>query len=108
MGKAITDLDIFLSLAITGSMTETGRQLGISPAMVSNRLSGIEKRLQKRLFYRPAGRLKLTEDGHYVLKHVAIAAILTETGIPVDGTQEAEAAGERKDLFLDDPRSEGV
>jgi DNA-binding transcriptional LysR family regulator len=59
----IQDLDLFKHLVATGSMSKTGRYLGVSPTVVSKRLSALEDRLGTRLFYRPSARLELTASG---------------------------------------------
>ena len=49
---AISDLDIFARVARTGNMSAAGRELNISPAVVSKRISLLEDRLGARLFQR--------------------------------------------------------
>jgi len=59
----ITDLEIFARVAAVGNMSAAGREMGLSPAVVSKRLSHMEERLGARLFQRTTRQLKLTETG---------------------------------------------
>ncbi len=59
----ITDLEIFARVAAAGNMSAAGREMGLSPAVVSKRLSHMEDRLGARLFQRTTRQLKLTEMG---------------------------------------------
>ncbi len=59
----ITDLEIFARVAAAGNMSAAGREMGLSPAVVSKRLSHMEDRLGARLFQRTTRQLKLTETG---------------------------------------------
>ena len=59
----ITDLEIFARVAAAGNMSAAGREMGLSPAVVSKRLSHMEERLGARLFQRTTRQLKLTEMG---------------------------------------------
>ena len=60
---AISDLEIFARIAAAGNMSAAGRELGLSPAVISKRLSHMEDRLGARLFQRTTRQLKLTEAG---------------------------------------------
>ncbi len=59
----ITDLEIFARVAAAGNMSAAGREMGLSPAVVSKRISHMEERLGARLFQRTTRQLKLTETG---------------------------------------------
>jgi len=59
----ITDFEIFARVAAAGNMSAAGREMGLSPAVVSKRLSHMEERLGARLFQRTTRQLKLTETG---------------------------------------------
>lgn len=59
----ITDLEIFARVAAAGNMSAAGRDMGLSPAVVSKRISHMEDRLGARLFQRTTRQLKLTETG---------------------------------------------
>jgi len=67
---AITDLEIFARVARTGNMSAAGREMGLSPAVVSKRISLLEDRLNVRLFQRTTRQLTLTETGEGYFKRV--------------------------------------
>jgi len=60
---SIADLEIFARVATAGSMSAAGRELDLSPAVVSKRISHLELRLGARLFQRTTRQLQLTETG---------------------------------------------
>lgn len=59
----IEDLRIFARVVTAGNMSAAGRGMGLSPAVVSKRISGMEDKLGVRLFQRTTRQLKLTETG---------------------------------------------
>ncbi|MGE0205547.1 MAG: LysR family transcriptional regulator [Hyphomicrobiaceae bacterium] len=67
---AITDLEIFARVARTGNMSAAGREMGLSPAVVSKRISLLEERLGTRLFQRTTRQLTLTETGEGFFKRI--------------------------------------
>lgn len=67
---AISDLDIFARVARTGNMSLAGREMRLSPAVVSKRISLLEERLGARLFQRTTRQLTLTETGEGYFKRV--------------------------------------
>jgi DNA-binding transcriptional LysR family regulator len=67
---AFSDLTIFARVARTGNMSAAGREMGISPAVVSKRISLLEDRLGARLFQRTTRQLTLTETGEGYFKRV--------------------------------------
>ena len=75
---AISDLDIFARVARTGNMSAAGREIGLSPAVVSKRISQLEEHLGARLFQRTTRHLKLTETGSGYFKRVADILSLCE------------------------------
>ena len=78
---AITDLDIFARVARTGNMSAAGREMGLSPAVVSKRVSLLEERLGARLFQRTTRQLTLTETGKgYFERVVDILNLVEEAG----------------------------
>lgn len=66
----IGDLEIFARVARTGNMSAAGRELGLTPAVVSKRVSQLEGRLGARLFQRTTRQLALTETGAGYYKRV--------------------------------------
>ena len=75
---AITDLEIFARVARTGNMSAAGREMGLSPAVVSKRVSLLEDRLGARLFQRTTRQLTLTEVGEGFFKRVVDVLSLIE------------------------------
>lgn len=59
----IGDLEIFARVVTAGNMSAAGREMGVSPAVVSKRISHLEERLGARLFQRTTRQLTLTETG---------------------------------------------
>jgi DNA-binding transcriptional LysR family regulator len=75
---AISDLDIFSRVARTGNMSAAGREMGLSPAVVSKRISLLEERLGARLFQRTTRQLTLTETGEGYFQRVVDILSLCE------------------------------
>ena len=75
---AISDLDIFARVARTGNMSAAGREIGLSPAVVSKRISLLEERIGARLFQRTTRHLTLTETGEGYFKRVVDILSLVE------------------------------
>ncbi|MEL7302290.1 MAG: LysR family transcriptional regulator [Pseudomonadota bacterium] len=76
---AISDLDIFARVARTGNMSAAGREMGLSPAVVSKRISMLEDRLGARLFQRTTRHLTLTDTGEgYFQRVVDILSLVEE------------------------------
>lgn len=75
---AISDLDIFARVARTGNMSAAGREMGLSPAVISKRVSLLEERLGARLFQRTTRQLTLTETGEGYFKRVVDILSLVE------------------------------
>jgi DNA-binding transcriptional LysR family regulator len=59
----IKELELFEHMVATGSMSKTGRKVGVSPALVSKHITALEDRLGTRLFYRTTAGLELTASG---------------------------------------------
>lgn len=57
------DLDVFAHVVTGKSMSEAGRRLGLSPAVISKRIRRLEERLGVRLLQRTTRQLALTEAG---------------------------------------------
>lgn len=74
----ISDLEIFARVARTGNMSAAGREMGLSPAVVSKRISQLEERLGARLLQRTTRHLTLTETGEGYFKRVVDILSLCE------------------------------
>ena len=57
------DMEIFARVVTAGSMSAAGREMGLSPAVVSKRLRRLEDRLGTRLLQRTTRQIALTEVG---------------------------------------------
>jgi DNA-binding transcriptional LysR family regulator len=64
------DYDLFARVVQVGSLAEAGRQLCLSPAMVSKRLARLEQRLGARLIHRTTRRLATTDVGQVFYEEV--------------------------------------
>jgi len=74
------DLTLFVLAARHGSLSAAGRELGISPAAASARLTALEKELGATLMARSTRSLSLTEDGAGFLAHATRALDAVEAG----------------------------
>ncbi|WP_437300205.1 LysR family transcriptional regulator [Sorangium sp. So ce426] len=79
----LTSMAVFTKVVATGSFSKAGRELGLSPAGVSNHIRALEDWLGARLIHRTTRRLSLTEAGEAL--HERCARILAEV-------EEAQAA----------------
>jgi len=57
------DMDLFVRVVKAGGLAVAGREIGLSPASVSARINGLEKRYQTRLLNRTTRSVSLTEAG---------------------------------------------
>lgn len=74
-----SDLAIFAAVVSTGSLTAAGKQMGLSPAVVSKRLRKLEDQLGTRLIHRTTRQIGLTDIGReYHERIVDILAGLDE------------------------------
>ncbi|EPC01450.1 LysR family transcriptional regulator [Litchfieldella anticariensis FP35 = DSM 16096] len=89
----LDDLAFFQRLAQCGSLTATGRELGLSLSAVSKRLKQLEERLGVELASRTTRRLTLTAEGELYLARGAI--ILDELSELEEtlGDRQAELSG---------------
>ncbi|MCA3564145.1 MAG: LysR family transcriptional regulator [Methylocystis sp.] len=75
----LAELDIFARVVTAGSMSAAGRELGLSPPVVSKRIKNLEERLGTRLLQRTTRQLTLTESGKgFYERVVAILASVDE------------------------------
>jgi DNA-binding transcriptional LysR family regulator len=68
-GLQPAELGFFVALATNGSLSGAARELGITPAAVSKRLSQMEARLGVPLVNRTTRRMSLTPDGELLVEH---------------------------------------
>ncbi len=77
--ESIADLDVFARIVTAGSMSAAGRELGLSPAVISKRIRRLEERLGTRLLQRTTRQIALTEAGQgFYERVVAILASAEE------------------------------
>jgi len=75
----LADLEIFARVVTAGGMSAAGREMGLSPAVISKRIKRLEERLGTRLLQRTTRQLSLTEAGQgYYERVVAILASIDE------------------------------
>src|SRR3990170_451133 len=63
MADTLHEMSVFSKVVGTGSLSAAARELGLSVALVSRRLAGLEARLGVRLINRTTRRLHLTDEG---------------------------------------------
>lgn len=63
----VYEMQIFLTVAETGSFSEAGRRLQMSQPAVSMQIRTLEKRLDARLFHRAGRHISLTETGETLI-----------------------------------------
>ena len=63
----ISDMDLLVRVAETGSMTRTARQVHLTPAAVSATVRRVEEALGLRLFHRTTRALRPTDEGLVVI-----------------------------------------
>ena len=63
------DLDLFVRVAELGSLSAAGRDLRLSPAVVSSRIQRLENRLGLRLLNRTTRQVNVTPDGETFYEH---------------------------------------
>ncbi|MES1945745.1 transcriptional regulator, LysR family protein [Salinisphaera sp. C84B14] len=63
MADELIQMRVFVRVVESGSLSAAGRELGLSPAVVSRRLAALEQRLGVRLINRTTRSLALTDEG---------------------------------------------
>lgn len=77
--SAFADMDVFARVVTCGSMSAAGREVGLSPAVISKRIKRLEERLGTRLLQRTTRQITLTEAGQgYYERVVAILSSVEE------------------------------
>lgn len=79
----LESLKVFVRVVELGSITAGGRDLRLTPAVASNRIKELERRLDVRLFNRTTRKLSPTEVGHAFYDHARLV---------VQSLEDAEAA----------------
>jgi DNA-binding transcriptional LysR family regulator len=68
----LLDYEIFSRTVRAGSLSAAGRELGLSPSVVSKRLARLEERLGERLLQRTTRRMTPTEAGRAFYERVQV------------------------------------
>lgn len=63
MADALQEMIVFTRVVAAGSLSAAARELGLSPALISRKLAGLEARLGVRLINRTTRSLRLTDEG---------------------------------------------
>jgi DNA-binding transcriptional LysR family regulator len=63
MADALQEMVVFTRVVSAGSLSAAARELGLSPALISRKLAGLEARLGVRLINRTTRSLRLTDEG---------------------------------------------
>lgn len=77
----ISELNLFVRIAETGSITESAKQMGITTAAASYALRRLEEQLDVQLFIRTTRQLRITTQGEKFLFHCRQALESLEQGI---------------------------
>ncbi|TKC90263.1 LysR family transcriptional regulator [Trinickia terrae] len=65
----LLDVALFLRAALLANVSAAGREFGLSAAVASARLAGLERVLGARLLHRTTRRVSLTQEGEAFIKH---------------------------------------
>lgn len=75
------DLDIFVTAALAGSLSEAARRLDLTPMAASRRLAALEAALDRRLMHRTTRSLSLTPEGETFLPYARAILDNAEEGM---------------------------
>lgn len=90
----LSDLNLFVRIAETGSITESARQMGITPAAASYALKRLEDQLDIQLFIRTTRQLRITTQGEKFLFHCRQALESLEQGVISAHQMQGNISGE--------------
>lgn len=86
---SIYQIQMFLSVAKTESITDSAKDLHLSPSMLSKNISKMEEELELMLFRREKGKLHLTPAGRVMKEELKTAVETVELGIEKARVQQA-------------------
>lgn len=87
------DLEIFARIVTAGSLSAAGRELALSPPVVSKRIQRLEERLGARLFQRTTRKVTLTEAGQGFYERVVTILSSIEEAESQLSRRSSEARG---------------
>lgn len=90
----LSDLNLYIRIAETGSITEAARQQGISTAAASAALKRLEQQLEVQLFIRSTRSLRITSAGEKFLFHCREAVAQLEQGVAAAHIAQGQVGGE--------------
>jgi len=93
MPDTLQEMGIFAKVVSLGSLSAAARDLGLSPAVVSRRLSALESRLGVRLLNRTTRSLSLTDEGASYYEHCSRIIAEVEEGDAAASAGRAEPQG---------------
>ena len=70
MKVTLNELDTFISIVDTGSISQAAEYLDVTVSAVSRSLARLEKKLDTALFRRTTRRLELTQEGEMYLARI--------------------------------------
>lgn len=74
----ISDVEVFATIAESGSLSGAARRLGLSPMTVSRRLASLEQELEVRLVHRTTRSVSLTPEGEVFLPFARTLLVASE------------------------------
>lgn len=89
----LDDLSLFVSIADTGSITESAQQLDITTAAASAALKRLEDQLDTQLFVRSTRQLRITAEGERFLQCCRSALDAVEDGISAINSFKGKIGG---------------
>ena len=89
-----SDLNLFIRIVETGSITESAKQLGITTAAASLGLRRLERQLDVPLFIRTTRQLRITTQGEKFLFHCRQALASLESGRMAAYQDQGDISGE--------------
>ncbi|WP_417666568.1 LysR family transcriptional regulator [Roseibium sp.] len=92
----LTDMEIFARVVSAGSMSAAGREMSLSPAVVSKRIRRLEDKLGTRLLQRTTRQIAMTEAGQGFYERVIAILASVEEAEAFVSRGSAEARGNLK------------
>ncbi|SHM63449.1 DNA-binding transcriptional regulator, LysR family [Pseudomonas asturiensis] len=89
----IPEIEVFIGIAASGSLSEAARRLGLSAMTVSRRLASLESDLGVRLVHRTTRSVSLTPEGEVFLPHARTMLKASETARATLKTDTRSAGG---------------